>query len=348
MISEIFTRQEIHAAARMIDNASSVAILTHISPDGDALGSSLAMQRYLKILGKAPVAVIVPNTFPQFLSWLPAAQDILVYEQNADECGVILREADLIICLDFNSSKRIGKVGPLLDASESKKLVIDHHIDPDIAADLVMSYPSATSTCELVFRFICQSGNFDFIDQPTAVCIYTGMMTDTGNFSYNSNHPELYNIVAQLVTLGVDKDDIYNRVFNTYSAERLRLTGYCLYHKMRLFKHNKRNSLALIALSSQELLRFNFHSGDAEGLVNLPLQIGDVYLSVMMREDTDKIKISFRSQGDHPVNEFAAKYFGGGGHKNAAGGEFYGSLDDAVRLLEQHVNELYEQKQPAI
>ena len=341
MISELFTRNEISSASRLIDAAGSVAILTHLSPDGDALGSSLAMQRYLSVLGKSPVAVIVPNAFPTFLKWLPAADYVLIYEQREEECKTIIENADLIVCLDFNDPKRIGKAGPMLEQSKAKKIMIDHHIDPSDMAEVTLSYPASSSTSELVFRFICQMGHFNMIDTEMAQDIYTGMMTDTGNFSYNSNNAELYVMVAELVKLGIDKDDIYNRVFNTWSAERLRLSGFALYHKMRLFKHNKRNALALITLSSQELRRFNFQSGDAEGLVNLPLQIGDVYFSVLMREDVDKIKISFRSQGDHPVNDFAAKHFGGGGHKNAAGGEFYGTLDDAVRLLEQRMQELY-------
>ena len=341
MITGLFTTQQIQSAAQSLDKADNIVILTHMSPDGDAMGSSLALKHYLTILGKKQVSVIVPNAFPDFLAWLPGAADILIYEQKPDECAALMLKADLLFCLDFNAPKRIGKLGPLLEQSSVPKILIDHHIDPEDMADVAMSYPSATSTCELVYRFIFQMGHAALIDHNTAVCLYTGLMTDTGNFSYNSNHAELYNIIAELIRLGVDKDAIYNQVFNTWSPERLRLTGYCLYHKMRLFKHNKRNSLALIALSAQELKRFNFKSGDAEGLVNLPMQIGDVYLSVMMREDTDKIKISFRSQGDHPVNEFAAKYFNGGGHKNAAGGEFYGPLDDAVRLLEQKMQELF-------
>lgn len=342
MIYELFQRQEISSALRLIDRAESVAILTHMSPDGDAMGSSLAMARYLSLLGKEPVAVLVPNAYPSFLEWLPGATEVLQADRQADECATIIREADLLVCLDFNSPKRIGKLGDQLIGAKGHKLVIDHHTGPDIEADCVLSYPTSTSTCELVFRFICQSGNFKLIDNPMAECIYTGLMTDTGNFSYNSNHADLYSIVSELLRLGVNKDVIYDRVFNTYSPERLRLVGFCLYHKMKLFKRDKRWRLGLITLSSQELRRFNFQSGDAEGIVNMPMQIADVYYSVLMREDVDKIKISFRSQGDHPVNEFAAKYFNGGGHKNAAGGEFYGTLDGAVKLFEQKMGELFE------
>lgn len=340
MLSELINKHEVSAANRLIDKASSVAIVTHISPDGDALGSSLAMKHYLTSLGKDPVAVVVPNKFPQFLAWLPDADKIITFENSEAEATVILNEADLIVSLDFNDAKRIGKMGDVLLNSQAAKLMIDHHIEPAGFADVNISYPLSSSTCELVFRFICQSGNFQTISQPIAQCLYTGMMTDTGNFSYNSQNPELYNIVAILAEAGVNKDDIYNRVFNTYSAERLRLVGYCLYHKMKLYRFNKVYTVALITLSRPELMRFNFQSGDSEGIVNMPMQIDTVHYSCFMREDVDKIKVSFRSQGDRPVNEFAAQFFAGGGHKNAAGGEFYGKLEDAVQLFEKNLNRL--------
>ncbi len=315
----------------MLSKAQSVAILTHMSPDGDALGSSLAMCHYLRTLGKEPVAVISPNRFPEFLNWLPGTEDILIYENSEQECNTIIASADLIICLDFNEEKRIGKVENALTGSPAKKLMIDHHLNPAAFPDLVISYPDSPSTAELVFRLICSMGDFNKISLPIAECIYTGMMTDTGNFSFNSNHIDTYNIIAELVGIGVDKDRIYNLVFNTYSADRMRLMGYCLYKKMKIYPEQH---TALITLDRHELFRFNFTSGDAEGLVNLPLQIKDVYYSVFMREDKEKIKISFRSQGDRPVNEYASHYFNGGGHKNAAGGDNYETIEKAVKLFE--------------
>ena len=345
MLSEFLNKHEVSAANRLIDKASSVAIVTHMSPDGDALGGSLAMKHYLSALGKEPVAVVVPNQFPGFLAWMEGADKVMTFEADKKECTTILDEADLILCLDFNDAKRIGEMGAVLLQSPAKKIMIDHHIDPVDFADVSMSYPTGTSTCELVFRFICQSGNFQLISRTIAECIYTGMMTDTGNFSFNSQNPELYTIVAALTGAGVNKDNVYDRVFNAYSAERLRLVGYCLYHKMKLYRFNKVYTVALITLSRPELLRFNFHSGDAEGIVNMPLQIESVHYSCIMREDVDKIKISFRSQGDRPVNEFAAQFFNGGGHKNASGGEFYGKLEDAVQLFEKNIGKLVRQEE---
>ena len=338
MITEKLTNQEIHDANALLEKASSVAIVTHISPDGDALGSSLGMQHYLECLGKDLIAVIVPNRFPTFLEWMPGAKDILCYDENIAECNTILQEADLIICLDFNDLKRIGVMGEQVANASAKKLLIDHHLFPQPFADVSISYPDIASTSELVFRLICRSGNFRLMNLQTAECIYTGMMTDTGNFSFNSNQADNYAIVYELVKLGVDKDAIYNKVFNTYSESRMRLMGYCLYRKMQIFQEQH---TALIVLTRRELYRFNFQAGDAEGLVNLPLQIENVYYSVFMREDKDKIKISFRSQGNRPVNEFANLFFNGGGHKNAAGGESYASVEDTIQLFEKHFKEYF-------
>lgn len=330
MIKGIINRSELNAASRLLDRSESVAIVSHMSPDGDALGSSLALYNYLMLTGKEPVAVIVPNKFPDFLKWLPGVDSVLIYEDRMTEADTILNTADLIFCLDFNEAKRIGKMGEAVCGSPAKKIMIDHHLNPADFPDVVMSYPQSPSTSELIFRFICSMGDFESINLPIAECIYTGMMTDTGNFSFNSNHIDTYSIIAELVRIGIDKDRIYNLVFNTYSADRMRLMGYCLYRKMQIFPEQH---TALIALDRHELYRFNFTSGDAEGLVNLPLQIKDIHYSVFMREDKDKIKISFRSQGDRPVNEYAAKFFNGGGHKNAAGGDNYETVEKAVELF---------------
>ncbi len=331
MITEKIDKQLITDAAALIEKATKVVILTHMSPDGDALGSSLGMYHYLHELGKENVQVIVPNAFPAFLSWMPGAEDILIFDTDKEQCISLIQEADLLLCLDFNEWKRIGDVGVIASLAPAEKILIDHHIGPNIDATCVISYPDCVATCELVFRLICRCGHFKKMTLPIAECIYTGLMTDTGNFSFNSNQVDIYAIIGELVYIGVDKDAIYNKVFNTYSLNRMRLMGFCLYNKMIVYPEYH---LALIALSRKELYRFNFQTGDAEGLVNLPLQIHNIHYSVFMREDKDKIKISFRSQGDRPVNEYAGLFFNGGGHKNASGGESYDSLDDTVKRFE--------------
>jgi phosphoesterase RecJ-like protein len=226
------------------------------------------------------------------------------------------------------------------------KVLIDHHLNPTDFADFIVSVPEASSTCELVWEVIgdrLEVKGERLEARDIATCVYTGLMTDTGNFSYNSNRPQIYPMIAQLIEAGVDKDAIYNAVFNQYSVDRMKMVGYCLYQKMRVFPENH---AALIYLNRKELYRFNFQKGDAEGIVNMPMQSKDIHYSVFMREDKatpdemaknggikTKIKLSFRSQGDRPVNVFASEVFNGGGHANAAGGEYYGPLAEAVQLF---------------
>ena len=373
MLTPIFSELEIQTAQEFINQSNNVVILTHMSPDGDAMGSSLAMRHFLEAQGKQ-VSVIVPNAFPDFLAWLPKANEDIIYESQRAEADALLEQADLVICTDFNDPKRIGSLGDKLLTLSCKKMMIDHHLHPASFPDLTLSYPSSPSTCELVYRLITslspifnsqlpisnsQSPNNSLpfreglgVGTEIATCIYTGMMTDTGNFSFNSNYPEMYQIVGELVSFGVNKDEIYNRVFNAYSADRMRLMGYCLYQKMKIFPEHH---TALIYLSRKELYRFNFQSGDAEGIVNLPLQIKDIHYSCFMREDKvnptevalaggskTKIKISLRSQGDRPVNVFAKDIFNGGGHANASGGEYYGPLPEAVQLFIDNYTQYFD------
>ena len=324
----------------VISSAQHVVLLTHQSPDGDAMGSSLAMYHYIKSLGK-DAQVIVPNAFPDFLAWMPGADTVLLYDAQTAEANSSLEEADLVICTDFNAPSRIGALGDKMLTLACPKLMIDHHLHPTDFADFIVSEPEASSTCELVYEVLTTLQAK--LSTDIATCLYTGLMTDTGNFSYNSNRPQIYSIISHLVAAGANKDEIYNAVFNQYSVERMKMVGYCLYQKMRVFPEHH---TALIYLSRKELYRFNFQKGDAEGIVNMPLQSKDIHYSVFMREDkatpdemeknggiSTKIKLSFRSQGDRPVNIFASEVFNGGGHANAAGGEFYGPLQDAVQLF---------------
>lgn len=336
-----------------IQPAQHVVLLTHQSPDGDAMGSSLAMYHYIKSLGKE-AHVIVPNAFPEFLAWMPGADSVLLYDSQKAQADTYLEAADLVICTDFNAPSRIGALGDKMLSLTCPKVMIDHHLHPSDFADFIVSVPEASSTCELVYEVLMNSqdplakrplsnSEASNTQRSIAQCLYTGLMTDTGNFSYNSNRPQIYPMIATLIEAGVDKDAIYNAVFNQYSVDRMKLVGYCLYQKMRVFPEHH---AALIYLNRKELYRFNFQKGDAEGIVNMPLQSKDIHYSVFMREDKatpdemeknggikTKIKLSFRSQGDRPVNVFASEVFNGGGHANAAGGEYYGPLAEAVQLF---------------
>lgn len=329
MITPKFSSEQVAETLRLVRDSQHIVVFTHMSPDGDAMGSSLGISHWIRaVYPDKEVAVIVPNAFPEFFRWMPGASAVVVYDSDKDRAERIVRSAELIICTDFGEPKRVGVMAPMLEGAACPKIMIDHHLYPSDFAQVAMSFPEASSASELVLRLLLQAGECEHIGLDTATCLYTGMMTDTGSFSYNSNDPELYELVAELLRRGVDKDACYDHVFNIWSLDRMRLMGYCLYRKLQVMSDGK---TALIYLNRKELYRFNFSSGDAEGLVNLPLQMANIRYSCFMREDKDKIKISFRSQGDRPVNTYAHAVFNGGGHANAAGGEFYGSLTEAVK-----------------
>ena len=331
MLTKIIHEELVQQAKHRLNRAHTVAILSHQGPDGDALGSSLALADFLIQDGKQ-VQVIYPDSFPGFLSFLPGSDKALIYSLQPKACEAFLMKADVICCLDFNQLKRLGKLGDVVTNSPAKRIMMDHHPEPDTFADVQISYPQLSSTSEIVFRYICRSGSFDEMTKECAECVYTGMMTDTGAFTYNSNNPELYFILSQLLQKGVDKDALYIKVFNNWSADRMRLMGFVLNNRMKLFPEYK---TAILSLSMDDLKDFKFQYGDTEGFVNLPLSISGIVFCVFLREDTDKIKLSFRSQGSFPANKVASNLFNGGGHLNAAGGEYYGTLEDAIRTLEE-------------
>ena len=328
----IFDKSSLTKAQELISGAKKIVILTHMAPDGDAMGSALAL--YHQFGG----TIIVPNAFPAFFNWMPGVETIRVNEQQSEECTRLIAEADLFLCTDFNDPQRIGPIGEKMLASTAPKILWDHHLNPVDFANVLFSFPQASSASEIVYQFI-RTLKPEFVNLEIATCIYTGLMTDTGNFSFNSTNAELYDIIADLIRAGIKKDEIYNAVFNQYSTDRVRLTGYALYRKMRIYPEAH---LALITLSADELDQYHYKVGDTEGLVNMPLQIADVFYSVYMREERPKpgtpkprIRISFRSQGDRPVNVWASEVFHGGGHMNASGGELFGSLKQAVELFEK-------------
>ena len=331
MLTKIILEDNVSRSYKLIEAAERIVILTHLSPDGDAVGSSLGLYHFLREIGKEPV-VVVPNRFPGFLNWMSGAADIVVLEEKHKEVQGLITEADLLICVDFNDLKRIDGAKPFVEQSHAKKILIDHHLSPEAFADVTISHPEISSSSELVFRLICRMGFFQNITKACAESIYVGMMTDTGNFSYASQSPEIYHIISELLSKGIDKDNIYRLVYNTYSENRMRLMGFCLVEKMKLYKEQR---TAVISLSLDELARFDYQVGDAEGFVNIPLSIEGIDISVFVREDVKKVKMSFRSQGTFPVNKMASTYFNGGGHLNAAGGESYLSLAETLDKLEK-------------
>lgn len=333
MLSKVIAQANIDHAEKWFERADKIVIVTHVSPDGDAIGSSLGLWHFLESQEKT-VNVIVPNAFPDFLRWMPGAKDIIRYDKYTEFANKLLNEADVICCLDFNALSRIDAMADAVAQSPARKMMIDHHLNPEAFCKIIISHPEISSTSELVFRLICRLGYFEDITKEGAECIYTGMMTDTGGFTYNSNDREIYFIISELLSKGIDKDEIYRKVYNTYSEGRLRLMGYVLYDKMQVFPQF--NS-ALIGLTKEEQSKFQYVKGDTEGFVNIPLSIKNIIFSVFLREDTEKnmIKVSLRSVGTFPCNKVAAEFFNGGGHLNASGGEFYGTMDEAIDLFKQ-------------
>lgn len=337
MITRIIDEKSVRRLKELIDDSEKILIISHTAPDGDAIGSSLAAMHVLMSIGK-DARVLVPDQPLANLRNLPGAKEITDACRYPDFAAKLFDESDLVLCLDFNEPKRVDRVAPLLESCKAPKVLIDHHLHPSDFAEVSISHPEMSSTCYLLFRVLCRLELFNFIDKNAAECLLAGIMTDTGNFSYNCSDPELYIVVSELLKKGADRDRLYSRLFNTFSANCLRLNSYALLNKVELFESK---GAALITLSREELNRFHYSKGDTEGLVNRPLSIPGIRYSAFLREESDFVKVSMRSVGDFPVNLLCSEHFGGGGHLNAAGGEFAGTLDEAAELFRSLVDENY-------
>lgn len=322
-----------------------IVIVPHVNPDGDAIGSVLGLASILKNAGKQ-VTVISPNHFPEFLKWMKGAGELLVYVNAREKAEKILKEASMLICLDFNHLSRTGELKELIENWSGKKVMIDHHPYPQGFADLEFSHPDYSSTAELVFHVAKAMGYEQYIDLDGAECLFCGIMTDTGSFDYNVSDPQTFNTVSELLAFGVNPEDIHGRVFDNYSVDRMRLMGYCLSECMEVFPEYH---AAVMYLSKETKARFHYQKGDNEGFVNMPLSIKGIHFSAFFTENDDQIKASFRSKGEFAVNEFATAHFGGGGHRNAAGGEVFDTLEKTVerfrKLLPEYAGELERTKQ---
>lgn len=334
ILTEMIEQSKINEFKNWLNQYNSYVIIGHIGPDGDAVGSSLGLCHLLEALGKK-VQVIMPNEFPTFLEWMAGSENILFFNQSADKVKSSIDKAEVLCLLDFNTLSRVGNdFADIIDSATAKKVMIDHHLYPDDHCDITMSYTKAVATSELIFRLIYQLDMLGKLSKAGAECIYTGMMTDTGAFTYNSNNKEIYTIISLLLGYDIDKDLIYRRVNNTYSECRLRLMGHLLTN-MKIYPENA----ALMTLSEKDMAQFNFVKGDSEGFVNIPLSIKNIICSCMLKEDDELgiIKVSLRSVGDFPCNEMASEFFNGGGHKNASGGEFLGTLEEAISQYEKAI-----------
>lgn len=344
MLSPILDENSLQCWHDMLDCAAKIVITAHTSPDGDAIGASLGLADYLRACGKS-VNVMMPNKFPDFLLWMKNADDVILYEEDEVRCNGLLDDCELIFCLDYNTPGRAGRLGEAIVSTAAPKIMIDHHLNPAGFADLEVSHPEMSSTSELVFRLIWQFNGFALLSSDGAADIYCGMMTDTGAFAYNSSRPDIYYIIARLLEKGIDKDKIYRNVYNNYSRNRVRLMGYVLYRKLRFYG---RLRASIYTLTQEEMKNFYFRKGDAEGFVNLPLMVHDMRLSIALREDTEKqcIRVSLRSVDDFPCNEMAERFFNGGGHLNAAGGELKCSMEEAEDIAGKAVEAYRDMLKP--
>ena len=336
MLENILTDQEQLLLQTLISESQNIVITCHTNADGDAIGSSLGWAEYLKTQGKEPT-IIVPDQYPDYLHWLPNTEKIVRYDKHREQADLLLKIADLVFCLDFNTPSRVDEMQHSLCQSKAKRVLIDHHLGPDVPTVLSVSHPDASSTSELIFRIVWQLGAFEQMTRHFATPIYCGMMTDTGGFTYNSCDPAIYYIISQLLTKGINKDRIYRNVYHNFSEDRLRLSGFVMLE--RLVVDAERHA-SYYALRREDLRRFHFMKGDAEGLVNMPLQIKGHKLSISLREDTEKpnlVWVSLRSVDQFPCNKMAAEFFNGGGHLNASGGKLHCSVDEAVKVAQQAI-----------
>lgn len=340
MFENIIDEALVREAQALVEKAQRVFLCGHVSPDGDAVGSTLAFYDYLQAQGKQ-VTVAYPNAYPDFLSKLPHAEDALFYDKDKEKVEEAALSADLVCLMDFNAVSRLDAMADCIKRSQAKRLMLDHHLNPSAECDVTISEPLMSSTCELLFYVLYRWGAFEQMSQQCATDIYCGIMTDTGCFSYNCNRPEVFYVIGQLMTRGIDRDEIYNEVFRNYSLWRYRLLGYVLYAKMEVLKGE---NAAYYTLDRLEQKKFHYIKGDTEGLVNMPLSIKGIRLSASFREDTEKdaIRVSLRSIGDFPCNKMAEEFFNGGGHKNASGGELHCSIEEAVQIYRKAVAKYHD------
>lgn len=325
---------------KSIENASKIIIVPHYNPDGDAIGSALGLYIVLKNFGK-DVGIISPTLYPDFLKWLPNNNKIRVLGKKTQSDPTIFEGADLLIGVDFNALNRIDNIKDRFMASGAKKILIDHHPDPEDFTDIIFSDTSYSSTAEIVYEIIEATFLNKYFDLDSATCLYTGIMTDTGSLSYASSNPNTYRVVAELLKKGIDKDRAYDKVYNSFSIDRMRFMGHIMLNRMVVFPELK---TAYIYITAKDRKDFNERFGDTENFVNIPLSIKGIIFSAIFIERDRFVKISFRSKGSFDVNKFSSAHFLGGGHINAAGGESHDSLQETtkrfVNILQTYSEEL--------
>ena len=324
-------KSQLNELKKALSSSKNIVITTHHNPDGDAIGSVLGLYHAFRAKG-IDSRMVTPNNFPDFLGWLPDADKIMHYSRDKKDVEDLLSNADLLFCLDFNGFKRVEDMAEVLEKSPAKRVLIDHHPEPESPFHISISYTEVSSTAELVYEVIEQVYGESIINYESAVSLYTGIMTDTGSFSYACSRERTFAIAGKLIAKGVIVEDVQGLVYNNFSENRMRLLGFSLAERMKVYPEHR---AACIWLSRNDLNTFKHQIGDTEGFVNYPLSIKGIVFSVLFTENEGFVKVSLRSRGNFPVNTFSKLYYQGGGHKNAAGGKAFMGMDEAVKQFEE-------------
>lgn len=334
------TNNQTQKLKNQLSRPKNIVVIPHKNPDGDAMGSTLALQQFLSNQGHNSI-VIAPNSYPHFLKWLPGNEDVIIYENNQESADKKIEEADFIFTLDFNTLERSGSMTHILQNTQSTFVMIDHHQQPGDYADFMYSVATASSTCELVYDFFDKLEQIDQITPEIATCLYTGIMTDTGSFRFSSTSGHTHRVIANLIEKGANNAVIHQNIFDTNSLNQLNLLGVAL----KNLKVIEKKHTAYITLTQKELDDHKFKKGDTEGFVNYGLSVKGVIFAAIFIENKDEgiIKISLRSKGDFDVNKVARTHFDGGGHINAAGGKSDKSMTATTRYFEDSLNDYKEE-----
>lgn len=333
--------EELEGLKELLATPRRIVITTHHKPDGDALGSTLALYHFLKERGHK-VFAISPTDYPEFLFWMPGEKEVINFEKQTDYCDYVVSQAEIVFCLDFNKLYRINELGKLIEAAHAVKVLIDHHQEPDDFSQYRLHRVTASSTAELVYEFIVYMAGKDAITKDIATNLYTGILTDTDRFRVSTTSPAVHRIVADLVEKGADHLAIYQNIYETFPEYKLRFFGFCISERMEIIPEL---NTGIIAVETADIKRFGIRTGDTEGLVNFPLQLLVVKLAVIIIQRPDQVKLSFRSKGNVDVNALARDHFEGGGHRNAAGGKSNVNVEqtkrDLISILARRKNEIF-------
>jgi bifunctional oligoribonuclease and PAP phosphatase NrnA len=312
--------------SKLLFNSPNILFICHINPDGDAIGSQLALYHFLESKG-IHADLLSPNNLQEFLKWMDGSEKINIFIRDRNKCKSLIEKADLIVMFDFNHSDRLGEAEEYVLKSKAKKVIIDHHLNSEDFVDLIISDTSKCSTSELLHELVQDINGGKFINKPYAVAVYVGIITDTGNFEHGAFTGNTFRIVADIIDFGIEKTLIFNQIYNNYSTDRMRLQGLALSERMIVLPEYR---TAYIYFTKKDLADYNHIKGDTEGFVNMPLAIKGIEFTAFFVEKEGFVKISFRSKSNFSVNEFARNHFNGGGHMNAAGGEHKDTLKNTI------------------